>query len=224
MRADAPRASRAARAPWPDASPSEANARPLARVRSDGFLAALLASGVLAVSMLSGCVPAIVAAGAGGAALVATDPRTAGAQVEDESIELKILDQVNKLYDDKVHVNVTSYNGVVLLTGEVPDQDAAASIGGIAKGTPKVKSVHNELVVAPLSELGQRTNDTYITSKVKARFVEANRFPPNAVKVVTERGVVYLMGIVTRGQGDSAGETAATTAGVTRVVKIFEYR
>jgi len=191
-----------------------------------GLFATLLAASVIAVGVptLSGCVPAVVAAGAGGAALVATDRRTAGAQVEDESIELKILDQVAKLYGDKVHVNVTSYNGIVLLTGEVPDQGVAASIGGIAKDTQKVKSVHNELVVAPLSQLGQRTNDTYITSKVKARFVEVNRFPPNAVKVVTERGVVYLMGIVSRGEGDSAGEIAATTTGVLRVVKIFEYR
>jgi len=184
-------------------------------------MAAAIGAGTLA---LSGCVPVVVAAGAGGAALVASDRRTAGAQLEDENIELKILDQVMKVYGDKVHVNVTSYNGIVLLTGEVPDTGTAASIGGFAKGTPKVTSVHNELVVAPLSTLGQRTNDTYVTSKVKARFVEVNRFPPNAVKVVTERGVVYLMGIVTRAEGEAAGDIAGTTAGVSRVVKIFDYR
>ncbi|MCC6869669.1 MAG: BON domain-containing protein [Burkholderiales bacterium] len=191
------------------------------RIPATLVVAGLLAAGAAA---LSGCVPVVVAGAAGGAALVASDRRTAGAQVEDESIELKITDQIMKLYGDKVHVNVTSFNGVVLLTGEVPDQGNAVSIGGIAKNTPKVTGVHNEIVVAPLSVLGQRTNDTYITSKVKARFIEANRFPPTAVKVVTERGVVYLMGIVTRAEGESAGEIAATTEGVHRVVKIFEYR
>lgn len=173
---------------------------------------------------MSGCVPAVIAVGAGGAALVATDRRTTGTQVDDEGVELKIANQVNAQFGDRVHVNVTCYNGVVLLTGEVPDQGVWASVGAIAKGTEKVRVIHNELVVAPNSELSARTNDTYITSKVKARFVEANKFPPNAVKVVTERAVVYLMGIVTRAEGAAAGEIAATTEGVARVVKVFEYR
>jgi osmotically-inducible protein OsmY len=185
-------------------------------------LAAIAASALLAAS-LSGCV-AVVAAGAGGAALVATDRRTTGTQVDDEGIELKIVNQTSTQYGDRIHLNVTSYNGVVLLTGEVADQGAWASIGNLAKNTEKVRVVHNELVVGPNTDLQARTNDTYITSKVKTRFIEANRFPPNAVKVVTERGVVYLMGIVSKAEGDSAGETAATTAGVLRVVKVFEYR
>lgn len=198
----------------------------LARVDRAGLVGTLLVMGTIAIGfpLLSGCVPAVVAAGAGGAALVATDRRTTGAQVDDEGIELKIVDRINTKYDDKVHVNVTSYNGVVLLTGEVPDAAASAAIADIAQRTEKVKTVHNELVVAPLTVLGQRTNDTYITSKVKSRFIEANKFPATAVKVVTERGVVYLMGIVTRGEGNAAGETAATTTGVVRVVKLFDYR
>jgi osmotically-inducible protein OsmY len=187
--------------------------------------ALLLALAVAAsVVALSGCVPAVIVAGAGATTLVATDRRSTGAQVDDEGIELKIVNQANAQYGDRVHLNVTSYNGVVLLSGEVPDQGVWASLGNLAKNTEKVRLVQNELVVAPLTELSQRTNDTYITSKVKTRFIEANRFPPNAVKVVTERGVVYLMGIVTRPEGDVAGETAATTAGVTKVVKLFEYR
>lgn len=191
-----------------------------------GLVATLLTAVTIAIAapLLSGCIPAVVAAGAGGAALVATDRRSAGTQVDDEGVELKVVTEVSNVYGDKAHVNVTSYNGMVLLTGEVPDAGAAASIGGFAKGTPKVKTVQNELVVAPPTDLGQRTNDTYITSKVKTRFIEANRFPPNAVKVVTERGVVYLMGIVTRPEGNSAGETAATTTGVLKVVKVFDYR
>ena len=186
--------------------------------------APLLASLLAAAIALSGCVPAVIAVGAGSAAMVAADPRTVGAQADDEAIELKVADQARTQYGDRIHINVTSYNGIVLLTGEVPDQGAWASVGAIAKNTPKVRTVQNEMVVAPTSELGNRTNDTYITSKVKARMVEANKFPPNAVKVVTERGVVYLMGIVTRPQADAAAEIAATTEGVVRVVKVFEYR
>jgi osmotically-inducible protein OsmY len=155
---------------------------------------------------------------------VASDRSRAGARVEDVGIELIVVTQAYYRAGERAHVNVTSYNGLVLLTGEVPDQGAWASIGSFAKAQEKVKAVQNELVVAPPTNLAQRSNDTYITSKVKARFVEANKFPPNAVKVVTERGVVYLMGIVTKAEGDSAGDIAATTDGVTKVVKVFEYR
>jgi osmotically-inducible protein OsmY len=180
----------------------------------------LLAAG----AVLTGCVPAVIAVGAGGTALVATDCRTTGTQVDDEGIELKIGQRANAQYGDRIHLNVTSYNGVVLLTGEVPDQGVWASLGNLAKTTEKVRIVQNEMVVAPITDMSARTNDTYITSKVKTRMIEANRFPLNAVKVVTERGVVYLMGIVTRPEGDAAGETAATTSDVVRVVKVFDYR
>ena len=175
------------------------------------------------VGAVAGCVPVMIAGAAGGAAMVATDRRTAGAQVDDEAIELKIVTRANELYGDRIHLNVTSFNGVVLLTGEAPDQGAWASLGNLAKGTEKVRVVHNELVVAPPSELGSRSNDAFITSKVKARMLEAAKFPPNAVKVVTERGVVYLMGIVSRAEGQAAGDIAATTEGVQRVVKVSEY-
>jgi osmotically-inducible protein OsmY len=184
------------------------------------FIAAL----ALALSSLAGCVPVVVVGAAAGGAMVATDRRTTGTQVDDESIELKVAHQAGQQYGDRIHLNVTSYNGVVLLTGEVPDQGVWASIGGIAKSTEKVRAVNNELVVAPNTDLSSRSNDTYITSKVKSRMIEANKFPPNAVKVVTERGVVYLMGIVSTEEGATAGETAATTAGVVRVVKFFQYK
>ena len=179
---------------------------------------------LIAESALTGCVPAVIAVGAGGTALVATDRRTTGTQVDDEGIELKVAQQANAQYGDRIHLNVTSYNGIVLLTGEVPDQGVWASLGNLAKTTEKVRAVQNELVVAPNADLSARTNDTYITSKVKTRMIEANKFPPNAVKVVTERAVVYLMGIVTRPEGDAAGEVAATTSDVVRVVKVFDYR
>ena len=187
-----------------------------------------LAAGVAALAAvsiaLSGCVPVVVAGAAGGAAMVATDRRTTGTQVDDEGIELKMGQQITAQYGERVNVNVTSYNGVVLLTGEVPDQGVWASIGSMAKNMPKVRVVQNELVIAQPSDLSQRTNDSYITSKVKTRFIEASKFAPNVVKVVTERSVVYLMGIVTRQEGDAAGEIAAGTDGVVKVVKVFEYR
>jgi osmotically-inducible protein OsmY len=189
-----------------------------------GRIAAACAAVTLA-AMLAACVPAVIAVGVGGAAMVAADRRTAGAQVDDETIELKVGDQIRTLYGDRVHVNVTSFNGIVLLTGEVPDIGASASIATAAKGIEKVRAVHNEVViVVPNSDLSARTNDSFITTKVKGRFVEANKFPPNAVKVVTERAVVYLMGIVSRQEGTAAGEIAASTEGVARVVKVFEYR
>ena len=185
---------------------------------------ALAAGLAVVVPAINGCVPVVVAGAAAGGTLVATDRRTTGTQVDDEGIELKIANQSRTMYGDLIHLNVTSYNGVVLLTGEVHDQGAWASLGNMAKNTEKVRIVRNELVVAPLTDMSARTNDTYVTSKVKTRFVEANKFPPNAVKVVTERGVVYLMGIVSKPEGDAAGEVAATTAGVVKVVKVFEYR
>ncbi len=177
----------------------------------------------LALAMLAGCVPMLVVGAAGSAAMVVTDRRSAGAQLDDETIEIKVSTQANSEYGNRIHLNVTSYNGIVLLTGEAPDQGVLASVGNIAKNTEKVRGVNNELVIGLLADFSSRSNDTYITSKVKSRMIEANKFPPNAVKVVTERGVVYLMGIVSKEEGAAAGEIAATTAGVVRVVKFFQY-
>ena len=190
-------------------------------MRPQAFLP--VAALAVALTLISGCVPVLIAGAAGGAAMVATDRRSAGAQVDDESIELKIITQAGSEFGERIHLNVTSYNGIVLLTGEVPDQATLASVGNLAKNTEKVRGVHNEMVVGPNSDLSARSNDTYITSKVKTRMLEANKFPPNVVKVVTERSVVYLMGIVSKEEGDAAAEIAATTAGVVRVVKFFQY-
>ena len=179
-------------------------------------------TGVMAASALSGCVPLVVGAAVGGTALVATDRRSVGAQTDDEAIELKIANHIGTGYGDRVHVDVTSYNGIVLLTGEVPTPDIVASIGDVARTTAKVRVVHNEIVVAAASPLGSRSNDSYITSKVKTRFVEKNKFSATHVKVVTDRQVVYLMGLVKRDEADNAAQIASTTEGVLRVVKLFE--
>lgn len=183
----------------------------------------LFAITTAASTLLAGCAPLLIAGAAGGTALVVADRRSTGAQVDDEAIELKIANNIGTGYGDRVHVNVTSYNGIVLLTGEVPTQDLVATIGEIARTTAKVKRVESDITVGPVASFGSRTNDSYITSKVKSRFVEANKFAANHVKVVTERQVVYLMGIVRRDEGDAAGQIAATTSGVVRVVKLFEY-
>lgn len=186
-------------------------------------LLAVFATVTAGSTLLAGCAPILVAGAVGGTALVATDRRSAGAQLDDESIELKIANNVGAGFGNQVHINVTSYNGIVLLTGEVPTQDTLNSIVEIARKTPKVRTVHNELLVGPVSSIGSRSNDSYITAKVKSRFVEANKFAATHVKVVTERQVVYLMGLVTHAEGEAAGQIASSTSGVTRVVKVFEY-
>ena len=190
--------------------------------RSAALVVSLAAAA--AATLLAGCVPLVVAGAVGGTALVATDRRSVGAQADDEAIELKLSNAINAQYGETVHAIATSYNGIVLLSGEVPTQDIWASIGNLAKNTSKVRTVHNELAVGPNADLNVRSNDTFITSKVKTRFVEANKeFSATHVKVVTQRGIVYLMGIVTRGEGAAAARVASTTSGVVRVVTLFEY-
>jgi len=169
------------------------------------------------------CVPLLVGGAIVGSAAVATDRRSTGAQLDDEVIENTSSFAIHERFKGDFHVNVTSFNGVALLTGEVPSEAAKAEIGEMLRTTAKVRAVQNELVVGPVTDLASRSNDTLITSKVKARFVEAAKFQINYVKVVTENGVVYLMGIVRREEGDAATEIARTTNGVQRVVKVFEY-
>jgi osmotically-inducible protein OsmY len=179
---------------------------------------AVLASAVVS---MSGCAPLIVGAAATGV-VVATDRRTTGAQLDDTTMSAAIVYKVNERYGDKVRVGVTSYNGIILLTGEVPDQETLEGVAQIAEGERRVRAVQNELLIGPLSSLSSRANDSYITSKVKTRFVDSD-FSPTHVKVVTERGIVYLMGVVRRAEGEQATEIARRTNGVRRVVRIFEY-
>lgn len=188
-------------------------------------LRALMGSALLAAVALSqnACVPLVVTGAVAGTAAVATDRRTTGAQLDDEVIEDKNVLALQERFNGDFHINVASYNGVVLLTGEVPAESAKAEVEQVVHSTPKVRAVQNELVVGPVTDLGSRSNDSVITSKVKARFVEAAKFQINHVKVVTEHGAVYLMGVVRRDEGDAAAEIARTTNGAQRVVKVFEY-
>ena len=183
------------------------------------LIAALLAA--LIAPTLSGCVAA-VATGATAGALAVMDRRTFGTQTEDEGIEWKILGNLMNKYGEKVHVNQTSYNRKVLLTGEVPDEKTKEEIERMVRGISGVQDVWNELQIGPVSTFQNRSNDAYITSKVKGRFVDGGKFRANLVKVVTEAGTVHLLGMVTRQEADAAIEIARTTAGVKKVVNVME--
>ena len=183
----------------------------------------VLFSAVVLASMLSGC-PVVLIAG-GGAAAFATieDRRRTGVQIDDEGIELRAGNRISERFSDQVHVNSTSYNQSLLLTGEVPDARTREEIEKIARAVPGVRGVSNELEIAGISSLGARTNDSNLTLKVKASFIDARKFSPVHVKVITENGAVYLLGIVTEAEADNAVELARTVSGVRKVVKIFEY-
>ncbi|HTL74792.1 MAG TPA: BON domain-containing protein [Casimicrobiaceae bacterium] len=186
-------------------------------------LLAVLAFVTASSTLLSACVPVVIGAAVAGTALVVADRRSVGAQADDEAIELKISNNVGSTFGDRVHVSVTSYNGIVLLTGEVPTAELKAQVEQVARTTAKVRRVDDELAIGAVTSIGARSNDAYITSKVKARLVESNKVPANLVKVVTERQIVYLMGILSHAEADAAAQIAATTSGVMRVVKVFEY-
>lgn len=184
------------------------------------YLKMLLLAAIF-VPSLQGCFP-VVAAGAGAGALMADDRRTTGTYIEDEGIEDKAASQIAAKYKG-AHVNVTSFNRHVLVTGEASSEEVKADIARIVTGVQNVKAVSNELAVAGASSLSSRTSDTAITADVKWRFVNNKVFNANHVKVITEAGTVYLMGLVYHKEADKAAEIASTTGGVLRVVKVFEY-
>jgi osmotically-inducible protein OsmY len=170
---------------------------------------------------LTACFPVIM----GGAVMggfVATDRRTSGTQLEDEGIELRASSRIRDQLGERVHVNVTSYNRRVLLTGEVPSAQDRQLAEQIASRVENVQSVVNELGVQDKSTLSQRASDSLIDGRVKASFVDAKDLFANAYKVVTERGTVYLMGRVTQREADRATEITRATSGVQKVVRVFE--
>lgn len=180
----------------------------------------LLAAAALAAG-LSACAPLVVG-GAVMGGMMATDRRTTGTQVEDEGIELRAVNRIRETLGDRAHVNVTSFNRQVLLTGEVPTAQDRATVDQIVAGVNNVRSVVNDLAVMPNTSLGQRSNDVLITGKVRASFVDAKDVFASAYKVVTERNVVYLMGLVTPREATRATEIARGVGGVSKVVRVFE--
>jgi osmotically-inducible protein OsmY len=180
-----------------------------------------LIAAALVASTLSGCA-ALVVGGAMGTALMVTDRRTAGTQLEDQSIELKSNTRIREAVGERGHINVTSYNRMVLLTGEVQsdaDRTAVEQAVGRIEG---VRSTVNELAVMGASSLTSRSNDAILTSKIKASYIDAKDVQAAAFKVVTERGVVYLMGRVTEREANRATDLARGVSGVQKVVKVFE--
>lgn len=177
--------------------------------------------------ILSGCAAIVVGAGvaAGATATVAHDRRTTGVFIEDESIEQKALKSLSadKEIKDSSHINVTSYNTVVLITGETPNEDIRNRIVNIVREIPKVTHVYNELTIAAPSSWTSRSSDSLITSKVKTNLLTVDDFDGTRVKVVTDKGVVYLMGILTRPEANIATGEAQRTGGVQKVVKLFQY-
>ncbi|MBE0474521.1 BON domain-containing protein [Rhodoferax sp.] len=187
---------------------------------SKKLLGLILVSATLGAS-LSACFPVIVG-GAVVGSLVATDRRTAGAQLEDEGIELRGASRVRDNLSERVHVNINSYNRRVLLTGEVPSLQDSQLVEQIISRVDNVQSVVNELAVLGNASLTQRSSDTLITGRVKAALLDARDLYVNAFKVVTERGTVYLLGRVTQREADRATEIARATPGVQKVVRVFE--
>ena len=173
-------------------------------------------------SALSGCAALFIGGAFVGGALVVTDRRTSGTQYDDQAIEIKAGSRARELLGDRGHVNTTSYNHLVLVTGEVATEaDKAAMEQAIAR-IDSVRSVFNELGVTGISSLNSRSADTLLTSKVKASLVDSKDILANVVKVVTERGTVYLMGRVTEREAARATEVAQRVPGVQKVVRVFD--
>jgi osmotically-inducible protein OsmY len=183
----------------------------------------VLALLVLASGSLQGCAP-VIAAGVGTTGvLMAQDRRTNQAFLDDQKIEASAFELIDKQIKSVMHVNVTSFNHNVLISGEVPDAPVKDEIGKIVSGIEKVHNVSNELAISPTSSLVSRSNDSLITSDVKLRFLNNGHFNGEHIKVVTENSTVFLMGIVSHAEADAATEITRTTRGVRQVVRMFEY-
>jgi osmotically-inducible protein OsmY len=195
-------------------------ARPaVARLRAAAWVVLLAAGG----AALSGCAPLVVGAAVGGAA-VATDRRSVGIQLEDEAIERRVNRALRERFkNEDVNINVTSYNRKVLLTGEAPTDQAKAEVEQLAAASDNVRSVLNELRVGPMASAASRTNDIAMTGKVRARLLESRQVPMGAVKIVTERNYVYLLGRVTEAEGDLYARLVSQVSNVNGVIKAFDY-
>ncbi len=184
--------------------------------------AAVLAVTAALASQLSACIPVFVGA-VGAGAYATTDRRSLGAQADDKVIAVRVDSRISNALSDRAHVNVNSFNRKVLLTGEVPDQASKDRAEEIARSTENVASVVSDLEIGGMTPSTARNNDAYLTAKVKAQLVSRKDIFANAYNVVTEKSIVYLMGRVTRSEGDRAAEAAQGVSGVQKVVKVFDY-
>lgn len=182
---------------------------------------ATLLLGAAILPALQGCFP-VFAASVGTGVMLTVDRRSLGTQTEDESIEWKASARVGDRMRDHGHFNFTSFNRKVLISGEVVSAELKAEAGKIVARIPNVQGVYNELLVGPSSSMADRSNDSFITSKVKSRSVDSGKFNPLHVKVVTEAGTVFLLGMLTQAEADAAIHVARTTSGVRKVVPLLE--
>lgn len=180
------------------------------------------AIGLACLAALSGCGLLVVGGTAATTAVVATDRRTTGEQVEDKAIEMKSSAEMRRMFNDNARVNTTSYAGMVLLTGDVPTTQDKQKAADSAKQIEKVKQVFNEVRVGDVTPTSVRTNDTWLTSKVKTALINTKLVPSRTIVVTTERGIVYLLGRVTHDEGERAAKAAANVTGINKVVKLFD--
>jgi osmotically-inducible protein OsmY len=185
-------------------------------------LATRAVAAALLGAALAGCAPLIIGGAAVSGALMVNDRRSSGAQIDDETIEYRAAARIREQLGEQAHVNVTSYNRQVLLTGEVPTDSARQQAEQLASRVDNVRGVTNELAVMPATSLTARSNDVLITGKVRASYVDAQDLQAQAFRVVTERGTVYLMGRVTQREADRGTQIARTVSGVGKVVRMFE--
>ncbi len=171
---------------------------------------------------LSACVPLVVGGAAAGTVVVATDRRSSGTQLDDQNITFRVESQIRQKLGNHARVNAMVYNGQVLLTGDVPTEADRAQATAIAQGVDQVKHVSNQLTVGPDAAFSTRSNDTWLTSKVRTALINAQYVPSRTISVTTDKGVVYLMGMVTQSEGDYAANAAASVGGITKVVKLFD--
>ena len=191
-------------------------------IQSRSMRPALLLTALAASTLLGACAPLLIGGAMIGGSMMVTDRRTSGTQLEDEGIELKAARRADESIGERGHINLTSYNRLVLITGEVPTEADKAAVELAVARVENVRSVVNELAIGSASSIGTRSKDTLLTSKVKASMVDAKDVLTNAYKVVSERSVVYLMGRVSEREAGRATDIARGVSGVTKVVRVFE--
>jgi osmotically-inducible protein OsmY len=181
-----------------------------------------LIAALVSIVALSACAPLVVGGAVVGGSMLVSDRRSSGAQVEDQAIELKAVNRVREAIGDRGHINATSYNRLLLITGEVDTDADKAAVEQAAARVDNVRSIVNELAVMPATSLASRSSDTILSGKVKASFIDAKDIFANSIKVVTERGTVFLLGRVTEREAARAAEVARGVSGVQKVVRVFE--
>jgi osmotically-inducible protein OsmY len=189
-------------------------------MKSNVRLAALL---VVLAPFLQSCIPLLVGAGVGAGVMVAEDRRTNATILEDQTIEVRAKNRIAEKYGEQGNMAVTSFNRFILLTGQAPTEEIKQDVAVLVLEVPNVRNVQNEIVVGGNSSTTTHASDALLTSRVKGRLSQNKDVGASHVKVVSENGSVFLMGLVTRAEADSASQTAATTSGAQRVVKVFEY-